>query len=179
MNELKNIKNRAEEMEKNGKVDIAILDDLEKFNDKIMTIGKKWISVDHNDGFYFYQAVRNVELILGRMMERFRTAKENQDNPQIALDTLDLIPIMDLVVELTDVDYNLEKNNVEIVNKLLEHTRDLRDMASVKNLIENDSENIINMDKKTLGETYEKIMGYIDVPTKLPLEPNVEDDYST
>ena len=65
-------------------------------------------------------------------MERFRTSKENQDNLQIALDTLDLIPIMDLVVELTDVDCNLEKNNVEIVNKLLEHTRDLRDMASVK-----------------------------------------------
>ena len=179
MNELQNIKNRAEEMEKNGKIDIAILDDLEKFNDKIIAIGKKWISVDHNDGFYFYQAVRNVELILGRMMERFRTSKENQDNLQIALDTLDLIPIMDLVVELTDVDCNLEKNNVEIVNKLLEHTRDLRDMASVKNLIENDSENIIDMDKKTLGETYEKIMGYIDVPTKLPLEPNVKDDYST
>ena len=115
---------------------------------KNFPIEKKWISVDHNGGFYFYQAVRNVELILGMMMERFRASKENQDNLQIALDTLDLIPIMDLVVELTDVDCNLEKNNVEIVNKLLEHTRDLRDMASVKNLIENDSENIIDMDKK-------------------------------
>ena len=179
MSELMNIKNRAEEMEKNGKVDIVILDDLKKFNDKIVEIGKKWISVEHSDGFYFYQAVRNVELILERMMERFRTAKENQDNPQIALDTLDLIPIMDLVVETTDVDCNLEENNVEIVNKLLEYTRDLRDMASVKNLIEDDSKNIIDMDKKTLGEAYEKIMDHIDVPTKLPLEPNIDDDYST
>ena len=41
MDELKNIKNCAEEMKKNGKIDIAILDDLEKFNDKIIAIGKK------------------------------------------------------------------------------------------------------------------------------------------
>ena len=54
-------------MEKTGRVDLVILGSLSKLRDLLKRIKSRWLDVEDSDGFYFYQAARNTELILDRM----------------------------------------------------------------------------------------------------------------
>lgn len=87
-------------MEDTGKVDMSILDSLEKLERILRKIKTKWLGHSNTDAFYFYQAMKNVELILGKMKERFKNSKIKNDNPKIAKDSLTLMPVIDDILQV-------------------------------------------------------------------------------
>ena len=119
-------------MEEAGKVDLAILNSLSKLRDLLKGIKSRWLEVENSDGFYFYQAARNMELILGRMEQRFKNSQEANDNPKVAEDSLILLPAIDGILEITQS----YKVNEHSINEVLNRTRYLRDRAASANLIE-------------------------------------------
>ena len=164
---LENIANRAKKMKNKGTIeDIAlenILNDIKQFKKILLNIEKKWIANDHKDSFYFYQAAHNLELFLDIMSIRFVKAKANDDNSQIVLDALAIIPIATEIFQIVDT----VVINSQITEKLLEKTHQLRDMADNTNLIESEN-NINEIDHNELGKTFEQIMEQINSPAELP-----------
>ncbi len=119
-------------MEETGKVDLVILGSLSKLRELLKGIKSRWLEVEDSDGFYFYQAVRNTELILGKMESRFQNSQKANDNPKIAEDSLILLPAIDRILEIIQ-SYRV---NEHLINEVLNRTRDLRNQAAGTNLIE-------------------------------------------
>lgn len=159
-------------MEDTGKVDILILNDLKKLEKKLLEIEEKWLKSGHKDSFFFYQGVRNVELILERMMERFEKSLEENDNPQIAKDTLALIPLVSDLIQLT----GREKLDSSSVNQILERTRQLRNKAAETNLIEVEEKNKRLVENKKLSKSFDEILKTIDIPNELPNDVQIDED---
>lgn len=166
------ITNRVNKMEDEGVVDITIIDDLEKFKQKLLEIEDKWLSINHKNSFYFYQGIRDVELILERMVQRFKTSKENRDNPQIALDTLSVIPIANEILQIAEHG----KTDDATVTQILERIHQLRDKANETNLLESDETNLSILDKQLLGKSFDKILDTLDIPVDLPDGVCVDED---
>ena len=59
------IKDSLDRMEEAGKVDLAVLDNIAALCDFLKTVKSRWLDVKDSDGFYFYQAARNVETDTG------------------------------------------------------------------------------------------------------------------
>ena len=114
-----------------GKADPAILGNLSKLRGLLRGIKSRWLEVEDPDGFYFYQAARNMELILGRMEQRFKNSQAG-NNSKIAEDSLILLPAIDGILEITQS----YKVNEHSINEVLNRTRDLRGLAASTNLIE-------------------------------------------
>lgn len=119
-------------MESDGKVDLSILAHLSKLRNHLNDIKSKWMEIDDSQGFYFYQATRNMEFVLERMIYRFKTSQKKNDNPKIVNDSFSLLPIMDKMLEITQ-HYEI---NEHTINEALSGTRDLRNLARNANLIE-------------------------------------------
>ena len=126
------IKNSLDKMEETGKVDLAILDNFTTLRKFLRTIKSKWLDVEDSDGFYFYQATRNVELILGKMEYRFKNSQKAKDNPKIAEDSLVLLPAIDNILEATQT----FEINEQTIDDVLRKTYSLRNKAASTNLIE-------------------------------------------
>ena len=169
---LDHITDRVNKMEDDGVVDETIVDDLDEFKQKLLDVEDKWLSINDKNSFYFYQGVRDVELILERMVERFKTAKTRHDNPQIALDTLSVIPIASEIIQIAEHG----KTDDATVNQILERTHQLRDKANETNLIESDERNLHEIDKETLGESFDKVLDTLEIPSDLPDDVYVDED---
>ena len=172
---LENIANRAKKMKNKGTIeDIAlenILNDIKQFKKILLNIEKKWIANDHKDSFYFYQAAHNLELFLDIMSIRFVKAKANDDNSQIVLDALAIIPIATEIFQIVDT----AVINSQITEKLLEKTHQLRDIADNTNLIESDESNMNEIDHNELGKTFDQIMERINIPAELPNDIEIDE----
>jgi len=171
---LKQITKSLNDMETTGQVDLSILDNLNELRQFLQSIKTKWLQNKNSDGFYFYQAVRNIDLILDKMTERFKKSKENRDNPKIALDSLVLLPAIDQVLKITESDVI----NDQTIDFVLRTTRDLRNVATHQNLIEPQEVDIALIDKEQLKWEFENIMKNIDMPTHPPFKV-VKDDKET
>lgn len=169
---LEDITKKVNKMEEKGEVDLIIIKDLEKLQQKLIQTENKIVKNDHKDSFYFYQSIRNVQLVLERIVKRFLESKQKHDNPQIALDTLALIPIASDIVQLTEG----LKMDTNTIDKILERTHQLRDKAAETNLIEFDDRNLQDIDSKKLGKTFDKIMEDISIPADLPNDIQIDED---
>ncbi len=169
---LDHITDRINKMEDDGAVDEAIVDDLDELKQKLLDVEDRWLSVDDKNSFYFYQGIRDVELILERMVERFKAAKIKHDNPQIALDTLAVIPIVNEIIQIAEHG----KADDAAVNQILERTHQLRDKAHETNLIESDERNLHEVDKETLGKSFDKVLDTLEIPSDLPDDVCVDED---
>ena len=131
-NQTLKIKNSLEQMQQSGKVDLAILDDIITLNETLKTIKGKWFEIADSNGFYFYQATRNVELILGKMEHRFTNSHEAKEPLKIIQDSLMVLSHMDDVLEA------IQKFTIkpQMVNDVLQKTYSLRDKAIDVNLLE-------------------------------------------
>ena len=155
-------------MEDTGEVDLGFLENISNFRHHINKIKTQWLEYTDNDGFYFYQAARNMELILGKMYVRFENAKKMNDNPVVALDTLALLPQFDKTLSL------LERHDIsaESIDKILDQTRILRDTAASKNLIES-----IEIDRNSLDTDNLKTY-FTSLMDQLSIQPNHDVDYT-
>ena len=131
-NILVEIERSLDKMEGAGRADLAILGSLSKLRDLLKSIKSRWLDVEDSDGFYFYQAARNTELILDRMEHRFKNSQKANDNPRIAEDSLILLPVIDEILDITQ-SYKVDERSI---NKMLNRTRDLRNRAVDTDLIE-------------------------------------------
>lgn len=149
-------------MEVTGKVDLTILKDLNVLRDFLIQLKHKWLENKSSDGYYFYQGLRNIELMLDKMQKRFETSQENHDNPKIAEDSLILFGKVDDLIQLTESD---EITN-ETINKILSKTRDLRNVAADQNLIEPPEIDRELIDKENIRYNFNKIMKNLDIPVE-------------
>lgn len=145
-------------MEETGKVDLAILNSLSKLRGLLKGIKSRWLEVEDSDGFYFYQAARNTELILGQMESRFKDSQNTGDNPKIAEDSLILLPAIDGILEITQ-SYKVSEHSI---NEVLSRTRDLRNQAASTNLIEPLEANREYIDKDNMRLRFAALMKSLD-----------------
>ena len=153
------IKNSLDKMEETGKVDLAILNNIATLRDFLKTIKSKWLNIKDSDGFYFYQAARNVELILGEMERRFKNSQKANDNPKIAEDSLLLLPNIDSILEITQ-SFQINKQSID---QVLTKTYALRNKAANANLIEPLEINHQTLDKDNLRMQFSALMQKLDV----------------
>lgn len=147
-------------MEETGVVEFSILDELKKLREIVQSVKNKWLDNPNTDGFYFYQAARNIELIIGRMEYRFENSQKENDNPKIAEDSLVLFPLIDSVLEITESG-KIDEHGINIV---LEKTRDLRNTAASTNLIERMDANNELLNKENLRAHFTELMKNLDIP---------------
>ncbi len=148
------------DMEATGKVDPTIIKYLDELRGLIKQLKDKWLEHRNTDSYYFYQGIRNVELMLNKMQERFETAQENHDNPKIAEDSIVLFKVVDDLLQITESD----EVNKDTVNKILSKTRDLRNTAFHQNLIEPPEVDEESMDKELFGYQFNSVMQNLDIP---------------
>ena len=152
------IKNSLDKMEETRKVDLAILDNLATLRNALKTIKSKWLEVKDSDGFYFYQAARNVELILGKMEHRFKNSQKTNENPKIIKDSLLLLPNIDDILETTQK----STINPQTINDVLKKTYSLRNKAASTNLIESLEISRETLDKDNLRLQFSALMQKLD-----------------
>ncbi len=124
-----------------GKVDLGFLDHILEFKHYLNKIKTRWLENPNNDGFYFYQAAYNMELIADQMYARFEDAGKTKDRSVVADDALALLPQFDKTLDL------LESSDISTasIDKILDQTGILRDVAADKNLLEP-----IEVDRKSI-----------------------------
>ena len=156
---IQEINDSLNHMEETGIVDMSILDNLQKLRQLLREIKTKWLEHPNTDAFYFYQAARNVELILGKMEDRFKNSKIANDNPKIAEDSLVLMPVMDKILAMA------EANQItnQTIDDILEKTRKLRNVAASTNLIESLEIDRNSIDKDTLRLQFVALMNSLDI----------------
>lgn len=155
-------------MEKTGEVDLEFLEHISKFRHHLNKIKTRWLEHTSIDGFYFYQAARNMELILGKMHDRFKDAKKMNDNPVVSIDTLAILPQFDKTLSLLEP----HKITTKSIDSVLDQTRILRDVAAKKNLIESITIDRESLDTDNLRYQFNSLM------SKLSVQPNSQTEYT-
>ena len=153
------IKDSLDRMEEAGKVDLAVLSNIADLRDFLKTIKSRWLDVKDSDGFYFYQAARNVELILGEMQRRFKNSQKDSGSPKIAKDSLSLLPDIDSILEMTQ-SFQINK---QAIDQVLTKTHTLRDKAASVNLIEPLETSHRTLDKDSLRVQFSALVQKLDV----------------
>ncbi len=167
---MRQITDNLNTMEATGKVDLTILKDLNVLRDFLNQLKHKWLENKSSDGYYFYQGLRNIELMLDKMQKRFETSQENHDNPKIAEDSLILFSRVDDLIQLTESD----KITNETINEILSKTRDLRNIAAHQNLIEPPEIDKELIDKENVRYNFNKVMQSLDIPIEEPIAVDEE-----
>lgn len=157
---VKEITDSLNDMEDKKAVDLSILDKLKNLRGFLLQLKTKWLEDKNTDGFYFYQAARNVELIVGKMEDRFVKAKEMHDNPQIALDSLKLMPIINGVMTLACTDHITAQS----IDRILEESSNLRNVAASSHLIEPLEIDRDSISKDLLRQQFNALMDKLDIP---------------
>ena len=171
---LDEITDRINTMDTEGMIDATICNSLTKLIEKMIKIDKKWLTVNHVNNFDFFCAVGAVELLLEQMIERFQIeAKYN--NLQIVLDSSDVIPLAREIIQIAE-QYNPDDDLAEQVS---EKRLQLRDLAREKNLLEPVERNLRDIDKKFLGEIFDKMLENIGAPREIPTNVSVDEIKNT
>lgn len=169
---MQQITDNLNNMEATGKVDLTILKDLSALRDLLIQLKRRWLENKSSDGYYFYQGLRNIELMLDKMQERFETFQENHDNPKIAEDSLKLFHSVNDLMQLTESD----KITNETINKILSKTRDLRNVAAHQNLIEPPEVDKELIDKENIRYNFNEVMKNLDIPVEEPIRVDEESE---
>ena len=106
-------------MEDSVKVDISILENLEERGQVSREIKAGRLEYLNMDAFYFDQAARNVELILRKIEDRFKTSEAKHDNPKNTKDSLTLMPTMVSVLKMVQTNDASDST----INDILEKTQ--------------------------------------------------------
>lgn len=131
------IMNFVEESKKSGKVDLAIIEPLKTLLAEFEHMENHWLETytDNNieASFPMFHVSRNGALILGQMIQRYKTAKETKDNPRVTEDTITVLPSLidsiTLMMEAKDGPPSL------FGNQSFQTARVLRNMARHANML--------------------------------------------
>ena len=123
------VKKLLEKTEKSGNIDSAVFTNM---RDMLKTEKDKWLGVKSADGFYFYQAIRNVEFVLEEMERRFKSFRNKHDYKKLAVDTLNILPRVDDILETAHKDLIIDEQSID---RILTQTYTLRTEAENANLL--------------------------------------------
>ncbi len=134
-------------MERSAKVNLDVLGLL----DSLISIahdqegqwehGKKGIS--RSDAFAVYHLWRNSRLILAKVKTRFREAASKHDNPTVAQQSLELLPVLTTT-------FGMLSTEIEFDNRLYAQARILRSVAAKLDMLPNLEQEIADTDRKAL-----------------------------
>lgn len=144
-------------MESRGSVDPKFTRKIDALNSELDKMKQYWTNQKETSvksAFIFYSAMHNSMLVLGRMKERFQTAKETGDNPGIACDSLLVMPIISEVYQKTvQAAEEKHKLNTFLPDKTLELVSALRTTAKLVSLLPTPDQEVGRIDKTRLRET--------------------------
>ena len=144
-------------MKETGEVDLGFLSRVDGFRHHIDKVKARWLENSNTEGFYFYMAARNMELMLDRVQERFQGAEKAHDDPAVAPDTLALLPEFDKTLDLLAHD----EITPESVDAILDRTGILRDVARSRNLIESMETDLKDIDADRFRRLFPALMDHI------------------
>ena len=156
---IREINDSLNHMEEAGKVDMSILDNLKQLGEFLCKIKTKWLEHTDTDAFYFYQAARNVELILEEMKGRFKKSQTAGGDPKVVADSLTLMPEIDAVLKMSEESIVSEHT----INAILDKTRKLRNVAANRNLIESLEIDRDSIDKDNLRCRFTQLMDNLNI----------------
>lgn len=124
-------------MEEIGKIEPSSLDNMVENIDNtagLLTTIEKLLSTnasgsDVKSAFLGYHIVRNLNLVLAKMKQRYINAKEANDNPVVAEDSLSILPVMSESIEVA-MKYAGKKITDGEEEVLLSHINALREITS-------------------------------------------------
>jgi len=159
-------------MEATGKVNLEIIDKLNQLRKLLDEQKNKWLKIENTDSYYFYQGLKNIELMLDKMEYRFKHAPELHDNPKIAADSQILFTFVNDLIQIT------ESNKMDngAINNVLHKTQILRNAAVHQNLIESPEVDDELIDKENLRLQFRSMMNNIDIPQQE--EPTIDAEES-
>ncbi|RLI54551.1 MAG: hypothetical protein DRO87_04775 [Candidatus Thorarchaeota archaeon] len=123
--------------EESGQVDAGILEPLSGLRAVFQELQQHWLQEvpdsQLQDTFAMYHVARNCELILSRMIERFRKAPLIGDNPKVAEDTSTLLPLLidSFMVMKAEIDYPTIESSI----KGFSLARRLREVARMVDML--------------------------------------------
>lgn len=135
-NPFENLILQFEHMESKGEIDPSIINDLNDAIQNCIELEKYWSSRfdDIDSSFTVYHAVRNTKIITDKIINRVLISKEKSDNPKVAFDTLQILPIMSDIFNMS-VKLKGEMLQNNIINYLYKLTRTLRGKSSELSLL--------------------------------------------
>ena len=135
--ELERMATLCNKMEETGKVDFAILENIDRAKSSLSSLEGSLSSSTSGSNvksvFLGYHIVRNLNLILTKMKDRFVHSHENHDNPIVAEDSLLVLPILSESIEIA-MKYAGKKIGGGEEELMLNHILKLREITSLKNM---------------------------------------------
>jgi hypothetical protein len=124
-------------MEEVGAIDPAILDNIDRAKSTLSALANmlstNTASSNVKSAFLGYHIIRNLNLILSKMKDRFTYSKDNNDNPIVAEDSLSILPILSESAEVA-MKYAGKKVGEGEEELMLNHILKLREITSQANM---------------------------------------------
>lgn len=155
-NLLGELSEQLQKMEKAGKVDVSIVNTLDKLIDVCQSTENFWRDdekVTIQSSFLLYHASRNARIIIKKMKQRFIEAEEKHENPAVLHESLAIIPsLSELCATVSSLTTQTLTN--ELVNIVSEKLEYLRDIAFVHSLLPTPEEEMEELDKNRLKKRF-------------------------
>lgn len=155
---------KLEEMENKGKIDLTILEEFDLLAKKFKAIELFWVEnkrVNVEDAFLLYHCARNCRTILTRMRNRFLEAEKKHLNPDVAIDSLQIIPVLNALYEIVTVPVEKSLNKEQQMH-IIQRLKEMRNIAASLSFLptfqeETENINMIKLKKhfKELAESLE------------------------
>lgn len=153
---LEALSNELQEMEKVGKVNLAVVNTIDKLVEACYSTESFWRDnekIPIQSSFMLYHASRNVRIVLQKMKQRFIEAEEKHENPTVVHESLAVIPSLgELCATLSSLTkQTLTKDMVGIISQRVGY---LRDTAFVNSLLPEPEEEMKELDKNRLKKRF-------------------------
>jgi hypothetical protein len=144
-------------MEAEHFVDRSFVAKIDTLGSELIKMKQYWTdqkAVSVRSAFIFYSAIYNTELVLSRMKDRFSKAREADDNPGVACDSLLIMPVISEVFQKTAQAAEEKQGlNPFLPTEMLKLVSTLRITAKLVNLLPTLDEEVKGIDKNRLRET--------------------------
>lgn len=146
-----------EQAEETGVVDMGIISPLENLSSAFLEIGDYWLESKKGekleDVFAPYHTARNCGLVIRRMIQRFKASQTAGDNPRVADDASQVLPI------LIDTYRVLEEAKSGLMNEFrvkgFDRARHLRNIARMVDMLPSEDEDLATIPQETRKRGYD------------------------
>ena len=147
-----------EKMEDSKTVDPTVIGVLDELIESCEEAQRYWVEREElpiEDSFILYHASRNSRLVLEKMKERFLSAEERHENPEVIGDSLLVLPHLS---ELCSIVSFLTKRELTPESRLLisQRLRLLRNAASNVSMLPSPEEEKQGLDRKKLKRRFDR-----------------------
>jgi len=158
---LKELSEQLQKMESLEKVDLSIVDTIDKLINSCISTENFWRDNEQitiHNSFLLYHASRNAQIILKKMRKRFIEAEKMHENPSVVHDSICIIPpLSELCATLSFLAKQiLNKQLIDNVSEIVEY---LRDVAYANDLLPTPKEEMEEIDQENLKKRFGEFAG--------------------